>query len=91
MRPHQLLVRVEEHPHHLVALGDPERVGRGLDPGSEVVPGRPLVILVPDQDADVASGRDAVALVLLQNGRHAITVASRDYGCVTRSRYIKGP
>ena len=63
---HQLLIGIEKNSHLVIAFGHPEWIGWGLDPGSNVVSGSLVLILVPDQESDVASANNTNTLLLLK-------------------------
>lgn len=66
IRLHQLLVRIEEDSKLPVAPDHPDGQGRGLEPGPQVVGGRPHVARLPDEEANLATSVDTDSIVDLE-------------------------
>ena len=52
--------------YHFIAFCDPERIGRRFDSRSDVVGDRLLLVLVPDQEPDVAPANYSHSFLLLE-------------------------
>ena len=72
VRSHQLLVGIEKDADLSVAPRDPDGEDGRLEPGAQVEVERLLLVLLPDQEADVVAALNARDLFALYKGKHKI-------------------
>lgn len=55
VRPHQILVRIEQHADHIIAQSHPQRQDGCLQSGSNIQGSSCFVFVTPDEEANVTA------------------------------------